>query len=127
MSGTGFVIDGTRYAIPGLDVTNYLDNPKCRLKMSGPEADGYVRGRGKWVVRNVCFHTTEGKRPVRAHNPDSQVRLLVPQPRRICRENGNWKEPWKYLEGYEVDSSKLVMDVIARSPFTLSLPIGHGA
>ena len=30
-------------------------------------------------------------------------------------------------EGYEVDSSKLVMDVIARSPFTLSLPIGHGA
>ena len=99
MSGTGFVIDGTRYAIPGLDVTNYLDNPKCRLKMSGPEADGYVRGRGKWVVRNVCFHTTEGKRPVRAHNPDSQVRLLVPQPRRICRENGNWKEPWKYLNG----------------------------
>lgn len=64
MLGTGFVIDGKRYAIPGLDVVNYLDNPRLRLKMSGDEADGYVRGRGKWVVRNGCFHTTEGKRPV---------------------------------------------------------------
>jgi hypothetical protein len=67
MIGSGFVIDGKRYKIPGINVINFMDDSRYLLKMQGPKADGYVRGNKGWLVRNTCLHTTEGKRPVIIH------------------------------------------------------------
>lgn len=59
----GLIIGNKQFEIPGLKIQNWFDNPKMRLKMGG-NGDGYVRGNKGWIVRNMCFHTTQGKHPV---------------------------------------------------------------
>jgi hypothetical protein len=55
--GTGLVIGGQRVPVPGVDVANFLDDPRLRL------APGDVRLRASWErawVHLVVVHTTGG-------------------------------------------------------------------
>lgn len=53
--GSGFVVNGQRDQVAGLDVTSWLDAPVLTL---GPE-DFRVRAPGTWI-RAVVLHTTKG-------------------------------------------------------------------
>lgn len=74
----GVVMNGKVVPVPGIDVANYLENPK--LAILTPE-DGYVSGEN-WRARNITLHTTRGipggkdKRPQVLHpglGPDTNV------------------------------------------------------
>jgi hypothetical protein len=77
---TGLVIGDRRFKIPGINIRNWYDDPRLKLKLTGPEADGYVRGSGRWTVRNTCFHTTSGSGPIVINpgvGPDSKMDELI--------------------------------------------------
>ncbi len=74
----GVVMNGNVVPVPGMDVQNYLENP--RLAITVPE-DGYVSSEN-WRARNVTLHTTRGipggkdQRPQVLHpglGPDTNV------------------------------------------------------
>jgi hypothetical protein len=52
--GTGLIINGKQVLVPGLDISNWKDNPKLRRS----KEDGAARD-GKWV-HQVILHTTKG-------------------------------------------------------------------
>ncbi len=54
--GTGFIIDGGREQIIGLDCTNWIDNPALRLRKGEDFRD---RQRENWI-RQLVLHTTKG-------------------------------------------------------------------
>lgn len=56
--GSGFVIDGKRIRVAGLDVTSWQDDPRLRLVMG---EDGSRRKPSAWI-RAVVLHTTKGLR-----------------------------------------------------------------
>jgi hypothetical protein len=55
--GSGLIIDGQKVVVPGVDVTNYLDDPRLRLDPSDvrPRSD-----RERAWVHLVVMHTTGG-------------------------------------------------------------------
>jgi len=75
---SGVIMNGRVVPVPGIDVQNYLENPKLAIKV--PE-DGYVSTEN-WRARNVTLHTTKGipggkdQRPQVLHpglGPDTNV------------------------------------------------------
>jgi hypothetical protein len=54
--GTGLILSGVRFQIPGLDVTNWIDSPILSLKR-GEDSKG--RPPGTWIRALIC-HTSKG-------------------------------------------------------------------
>ncbi len=74
----GVVMNGSVVPVPGIDIQNYLENPKLAILV--PE-DGYVSSEN-WRARNITLHTTRGipggkdQRPQVLHpglGPDTNV------------------------------------------------------
>jgi hypothetical protein len=55
-SGSGLIINGKPKLVPGLDITNWLDNPVLRLRKGEDCTD---RAPGTWI-RIIVLHTTKG-------------------------------------------------------------------
>lgn len=56
MAGTGVIVNGQREIVPGLDISNYLDDPSIRLK---PGEDCIPRPASTWL-RTIVLHSTKG-------------------------------------------------------------------
>lgn len=54
MPGTGLILNGKRIVVPGLDVTNWLDDSRFRLSKED------VRHRSSGWIRQVVLHATKG-------------------------------------------------------------------
>lgn len=52
---TGVIVNGKRELVPGLKITNWLDNPCLRLR----KGEDFRSRKTKWV-RQVVLHTTKG-------------------------------------------------------------------
>jgi hypothetical protein len=55
--GTGLVIGGERVPVPGVDVQNYLDEPRLRLGVG--DRRGRTAAESRWV-HLLVYHTTAG-------------------------------------------------------------------
>jgi len=70
----GLVVNGEEILIPGLEVINFLDDPRLRLKR-----EDYRPRATRWV-RSLYWHTTKGKDPVevlQGKGPDTKVEVRI--------------------------------------------------
>lgn len=65
MIGSGLVVDGLRLAVPGVNVINFFDDPRLRLKIG---EDGTIRPRSAHV-QAIVLHTTRGAPDNDDHRP----------------------------------------------------------
>lgn len=74
----GLIINGKQIHIQGLNITNYLDNPKLTLKVG---EDGRVR-QTTWI-RGIVMHTTKGQ----PGGPKPIPQLIKPGFGTVVRDN----------------------------------------
>lgn len=70
----GLVINGEQICIPGLEVINYLDDPRLKLKR-----EDYRPRATRWI-RSFYWHTTKGRWPVQlkeGSGPDTKVEVRI--------------------------------------------------
>jgi hypothetical protein len=70
----GLVINGEEILIPGLEVINFLDDPRLKLKR-----EDYRPRATRWI-RSLYWHTTKGKWPVQLKpgaGPDTKVEVRI--------------------------------------------------
>ena len=81
---SGVVVNGQLEEIPGLETSNYLEDPKLALK-----AGEDCRGRQTTWVRGICLHTTKGW----PKNPMKDPPIILPGKgphSRAGRRIGSW-------------------------------------
>lgn len=69
----GLIVDGKEYSVPGLEIINFRDNPKVRLRMGN---DGTKRAKTRWV-RGIVQHVTGGPTGKGYRTPEEQWALIV--------------------------------------------------
>lgn len=86
--GTGLVARGKRIHIPGLNIVNYLDDPRLRLKMG---EDGQLRPRGE-PIDTVVLHSTRGA----PDSDDPREQVLIPGVGPSSRAGYEVVEDWNH-------------------------------
>lgn len=69
MAGSGLIIGGRRILVPGLDITNWIDDPQLRLR----RGEDFTRRPQDARVTIIMCHTTKGL-PAKAGDPPQAIR-----------------------------------------------------
>jgi hypothetical protein len=94
--GSGFVIDGVPLAVPGIEVVNYLDDPKLKLSLQ----DGKPRTRDD--VTLIVLHSTLGAPDRTYTHPQTVIPGRGPSTNAGERTNEMWQHDGRCAGAHEV-------------------------